>query len=706
MQVSNANNIKIYNLSCGKSLPEFISDQKRRALLKKDEGLRRRIELIQDFDMPTVSSNVKMSPDGQYIFTAGTYKPRVKCYDVNHLSMKFERCFDAEVVALDVLSQDYSKLVFLLNDRTVEFHTQQGKHYNVRIPKFGRAMAYHPSNCDLMLVGSGSEIYRLNLDQGRFLKSYETQSPELHCCVINPDHHLVVVGGSDGHVECWDPRSRCRAGIMQTAAHVQDFVDDNSSAMVTALKFNGALNLAVGTSSGQVLLYDMRNNRPFVIKDHRYDLPIHSIAFNNENNFVISSDARCVKLWQERTGEAVTAVEMEKDINEMCLIDNSGLFFLANESPKLHTYFIPMLGPAPRWCSFLDSLTEEMEENPVHEIYDDYKFLTQKDVESLGLSNLIGTSLLRAYMHGYFVDMRLYHKAAMIANPFAFKEYRNQKIAEKIEEGRMKRVQIKKLPKVNKQLAERLLSRAEDQDLTSGKKKKMKREAASLLDDPRFKSMFEDSSFQVDQESEEFRLLNPVVSKQFEKQRSNERKESSLVEATSDNENGSHSGVSSSENEEEERKWVKESKKAHRNVHNKTAAARERRRAEDAETTIAPRMFEIKGDEAIDGQRFSTLDDLEKFGSEEIQLARKRKASATLGERIDEAERHMSVKTHKGPGFQMGAKQATFRVEKVDAKQKQRTEEEKRHRDERRSVRRPANKLKRVKGGRDSFFKR
>ena len=23
------------------------------------------------------------------------------------------------------------------------------------------------------------------------------------------------------------------------------------------------------------------------------------------------------------------------------------------------------LGPAPRWCSFLDSLTEELEENPV-----------------------------------------------------------------------------------------------------------------------------------------------------------------------------------------------------------------------------------------------------------------------------------------------------------------------------------------------------
>lgn len=27
-----------------------------------------------------------------------------------------------------------------------------------------------------------------------------------------------------------------------------------------------------------------------------------------------------------------------------------------------------------------------------------------------GLTHLIGTNLLRAYMHGYFMDMRLYHK--------------------------------------------------------------------------------------------------------------------------------------------------------------------------------------------------------------------------------------------------------------------------------------------------------
>ncbi len=57
-------------------------------------------------------------------------------------------------------------------------------------------------------------------------------------------------------------------------------------------------------------------------------------------------------------------------------------------------------GAAPRWCSFLDSLTEELEEDAEAAVYDDYKFVTRTELESLGMSNLVGTNLLRAYMHG------------------------------------------------------------------------------------------------------------------------------------------------------------------------------------------------------------------------------------------------------------------------------------------------------------------
>lgn len=35
-------------------------------------------------------------------------------------------------------------------------------------------------------------------------------------------------------------------------------------------------------------------------------------------------------------------------------------------------------------------------------------FLCGEQVEELGVSNLVGTPLLRGYMHGYFMDMKLY----------------------------------------------------------------------------------------------------------------------------------------------------------------------------------------------------------------------------------------------------------------------------------------------------------
>jgi len=86
-------------------------------------------------------------------------------------------------------------------------------------------------------------------------------------------------------------------------------------------------------------------------------------------------------------------------------------------------------GPAPRWCAFLDSLTEELEENKGETVYDDYKFVTRPELEDLGLGHLLGSPLLRAYMHGFFIDIRLYKKAKALADPFAFEKYRKKKVS-------------------------------------------------------------------------------------------------------------------------------------------------------------------------------------------------------------------------------------------------------------------------------------
>lgn len=135
--------------------------------------------------MPDLSTSIQISKDGQYVLATGIYPPRVKCFDVNNLSLKFERCFDSGVVTFQMLSDDWSKvreqnfkgflfafiqnrrefqnsciffqLVFLHCDRYLEFHVAHGKHYRLRVPRYGRDMQYHPSSCDLFIVGVGYE---------------------------------------------------------------------------------------------------------------------------------------------------------------------------------------------------------------------------------------------------------------------------------------------------------------------------------------------------------------------------------------------------------------------------------------------------------------------------------------------------------------------------------------------------------------------
>lgn len=51
-----------------------------------------------------------------------------------------------------------------------------------------------------------------------------------------------------------------------------------------------------------------------------------------------------------------------------------GLIMVGCDAPKIQAYFIPSLGPAPRWCHFLEGLTEELEE-AAPTVYDDYRYV-------------------------------------------------------------------------------------------------------------------------------------------------------------------------------------------------------------------------------------------------------------------------------------------------------------------------------------------
>jgi ribosome biogenesis protein ENP2 len=343
------------------------------------------------------------------------------------------------------------------------------------------------------------------------MTSLTTNMQGINVCEVNPAHQLWAFGGENGVVEFWDPRSRNRLVSLNVAQTLLKTVGDvymngRSKVEISSLKFaNDGLSLGVGTSSGHVLLFDLRNDYPTVTKDHQYGFPIKNILFHSSGN-VLSADQKIIKIWEKNSGDMFTSIEPPHDINDVCTFgDDTGLVMVANEGSQIQTFYVPQLGPSPKWCSFLDNLTEEMEENPNTTFYDDYKFVSRKELQALNLDHLIGTNLLRAYMHGYFVDLRLYEKAKAIANPFAYDDYKRQQVEKKLEQERATRISAKrKLPKINKRLAEKMLQESTDADAT---------QEGTLFKDSRFGELFTNPDFQVDESTHEYRLRHPNEAK-------------------------------------------------------------------------------------------------------------------------------------------------------------------------------------------------
>lgn len=453
--------------------------------------------------MPGVATSLHVSPDNQFILATGTYKPRVKCYEFNNLSVKFERCFDSEIEKFVILSDDYSKMAFLSCDRHIEFHTAAGGLYKLRIPRFGRDIAYHQPSCDILVAAASTDLYRLNLERGQFMQPFPTDFPN-NCLAINPEHYLICTGNEKGHVESFDHRMKRRCGIL----NVHEGLPDVQDFQITSLGFKNGLIMAAGTSTGQVLLYDIRSKRPLVVKDHMNDVAIKKVLFNAEENAVYSMDSGVLKIWDENSGKQIAYIESQSEFNDMATIPNTGLLFFAQEDTKMLSYYIPAMGPAPRWCSFLDSFIEDIESQAQQNIYDDYKFVTNDELVDLGLYYLKGTNLLRSYMHGHFMDVRLFNKVKNANGAVSLDKYKAEKVAKVMAESAPNRVvaaqvAAEQLPKYNKKVAAHYL----DPEVKS------KKNQPNLMDDSRFKMMFEDADFIVDEQADEYKLVRPVLSR-------------------------------------------------------------------------------------------------------------------------------------------------------------------------------------------------
>ncbi|KAK2716572.1 hypothetical protein QYM36_006902 [Artemia franciscana] len=184
--------------------------------------------------------------------------------------------------------------------------------------------------------------------------------------------------------------------------------------------------MGVGTSTGQILLYDIRSDKPFTVKDHQYGKEIKKLASHpyQGHDLVASMESRVLRYWDKDMGKPFCSIEAKADFNDFCLVPDTGMMFLANKDKKMLTYYIPSLGPAPSGCSFLDNLTEELEETNVTSVYDDFKFVTAKDLDEPGLSHLTGSEMLCAYGMRWDKEQREYEARQAARNEPKFLEFK------------------------------------------------------------------------------------------------------------------------------------------------------------------------------------------------------------------------------------------------------------------------------------------
>jgi ribosome biogenesis protein ENP2 len=307
---------------------------------------------------------------------------------------------------------------------------------------------------------------------------------------------------------------------------------------------------------------------PYVLNNHCLQRPLFTRLFlKPTTNFVSITPAQ--------------------DLNHVHHVPGSGLLMIANEGIQMAVYYIPQLGPAPQWASFLENITEEMEDQTVRSVYEDYKFVERKELKTsvfhlfvhndascclhrLGLDHLVGTTALKPYMHGYFMSLKLYDAARVIANPFAYAEHRDKMIREKMEKMAETRIRTKKDVgvKVNRALAEKILREEEKAKKKEERKQKKKvevgmdvdevpaqeseqdeKDKTSILNDPRFAKVFQNPEFAIDESSREYALLNPSAAAQ---KRSGARGKTAVEDEEEESDKFSSDGLGESDSNDDE----------------------------------------------------------------------------------------------------------------------------------------------------------
>jgi ribosome biogenesis protein ENP2 len=314
------------------------------------------INSVFDFNFPSLIKKIKQTEDGSFLIAYGEYPPQIRCFDLNNLSLKFQRTINCEVKDFQIISQNWEKLILLRSDKFLEFHSKAGYYYQIKIPNVSNSLFFDNLSKILYIFSTKNEIFRFNVQEGKFISSiisnldyYNTSSAKSFV------GNLIGLGNSKGLIELWDFRVN-KKPVSKIDGLLYLKKKNNNS--VSSLSFNPSsiYKLYSGFASGDMILYDLRNLNPIISKKMGNGLAIKTLKKNQNNNLILCADQKIIKLWNEENGKTESIINPKKQINHVCHVKNTGFVFISTAEPQVDSRYIPLLGPLPVWCCAINEI--------------------------------------------------------------------------------------------------------------------------------------------------------------------------------------------------------------------------------------------------------------------------------------------------------------------------------------------------------------
>lgn len=283
-------------------------------------------EYLADFEFPVACNDLCFSENRRRLLAVGVYKPSVRLFDMKSSTMKFERHLANDPLRVLSLEDDAEKFAILRNDKAIEFHTKGGLHEQIKVPAQPKDMLLNKISSELYVGGGYGEIYRLSLDQGRFLRSIPCKGAN---SISFSKSNGILGAVARNSLSLFDSRSKNKIFSR----------DYNDEVLCISMNDQG-LKYVIGTEIGEILEYDLRSPRPLRKMDvggFVRKVAYHGSILASTNNIVsvISDDG------------VVASISPGFSINTFSA--DGGTIFVGGESATIKGYYSEELGLPPSW---------------------------------------------------------------------------------------------------------------------------------------------------------------------------------------------------------------------------------------------------------------------------------------------------------------------------------------------------------------------